>query len=242
MSSHTTQVLNADLTGHNRTFRTYIEMRALCEAFAKAKAVSGNVFSTGSSDYWAEMRTKVENNKRSELRKVYEKEVRQKLTAILNELPKQGFAPYIKYLVDTNDRALKYRRDLDSMIQEEMDYARRNEKLFGILGRAAVITKLAADVTLTILGAAAPFVGSLLIGLGYSGAQDAIKNVEASKNADVWVFQDTKKTFIITVGEKALQKGMELDKGAEKILGVPFMIESIVSALISASDDWKKFQ
>ena len=237
-----TQVASVNITGHNRTFRAYIEMRALCEAYTKARAVSGKLFSTGSSDYWAEMRTKVENNKRSEFRKSNEREVRQRLATIFNELPVKGFSPYIKYLVEANERALKYRRDLDAMIQEEMEYAQRNEKLFGILGQAAVIVKLRADITLAILGTIAPFVGSLLVALGYSGAQDAVKTVEASKNTDVWVFQDTKQTFLLTVGAEGLKKGMELDKGAQKVLGVPLVIGSIVSALTSASEDWKKFQ
>ena len=180
-----TQVASVNLTGHNKTFRAYIEMRALCEAYTKAKAVSGKLFSTGSSDYWAEMRTKVENNKRSEFRKSYEREVRQRLATIFNELPVKGFSPYIKYLVEANERALKYRRDLDAMIQEEMEYARRNERLFGILGQAAVIVKFSADIGMSILGAVVPGAGNLLTSLGYSAAQDLIKSVDNTKQADV---------------------------------------------------------
>lgn len=244
MPSHKTRVANVNISGHNRIFRSYIEMRALCEAYATAKAVSNSMFRTGSEGTWADRRAMMENHKRSELRRAYEREVRQKLETIFTGLPRHGFGPYITYLVEANDRALKHRRDLDAMIQDEMEYARRDEKLYGILGKAAVITKFSADIGMTILGAI-PGVGNLLTDLGYSAAQDAIRSVENSKNADVWVFEDTTKTLVLAGGEAWLEKGLEIEKAstyAPKAVKGALVLDSIYAGLLAAADDWRRFQ
>ena len=41
------------------------------------------------------MWSKVENNQRKELRKVYEKEERKKLIAVLSKCPASGIGPYV---------------------------------------------------------------------------------------------------------------------------------------------------
>lgn len=81
MAVRRTRIAVVDLSGHHKIFRCYIEMHALADAYAKAKAVSGRLFRTGSEASWIDFRNKMEQNLRSEYRKVYEREVRQKLSA-----------------------------------------------------------------------------------------------------------------------------------------------------------------
>ncbi|MBX2973644.1 MAG: hypothetical protein KF797_11110 [Flavobacteriales bacterium] len=245
MAVRRTRIAVVDLSGHHKIFRCYIEMHALADAYAKAKAVSGRLFRTGSEASWIDFRNKMEQNLRSEYRKVYEREVRQELSAILTNLPNRGFGPYIKYLCDTNEATLKHRRDLDHMIHEEIEYARRNEGLFGFLGKAAVVVKFSADIGMAILGAVPGIsaITSFLTGLGYSAAQDAIKTVEASKGADAWVIKDSSKTLVLAAGEQWLEKGLEIDKvGATKAVKGALALESIYSGLLAAADDWRRFQ
>lgn len=233
-----TRIAAVCLVDHDKVVRSYIEIRALYEAYVKAKAVSSSIFRTGSYTYWADMRVKVENNKRSELRKTYHKEVRKDLYAALDGIRHNGLEPYVDYAGWLSDQAMMYRRQLDQLIFDEMDYARRHEKLWGILGRLAVLTKLRSDIALTTLALVAP-PGTLntLIGAGYSGAIDLVTAASSTKKVDIYSFEGTGFSLFAPVVEKA----MEMDTNASRILNWPLAIKSIVQALMSAKSDWDKF-
>jgi len=238
MASSKTRIAVIDLKGHEKTVRSYIEMRALYEAFVKAKSASESIFRTGSDAYWADMREKVENHKRAELRKAYTNEVRRDLTEALDSSRRNGVAKYVDYMGWLSDQALMYRRELDQLIYDEMDYARSNEKLWGVIGKLAVLTKLRSDIAMTTLGLIAPpGLSAILVDIGYSGATDLLGAVSSTDKVDVFCFEGTALSFIAPT----LEHVMEMDSGGSKILNWPLAMKSIVQALISAKSDWDKF-
>lgn len=244
MAKGTITVAIIQLDGHDKTVRSYIEMRALYEAFAKAKAVAGGFNATGSVSYWDDMRSKVENHKRGELRKVYEKEVRQKLADVLAKSRRQGISVYSAYITQLKQKALLYRRQVDQLIYEDIEYARRDEGLFGMLGKLAVITKAGADISMAILGAAFPGAAATYSGFFYSGGLDIVSSVEATKDADVWCFTGTKQGLIMATGQPIVERALQMegDKLAEKCMNWALVIPAIASALVEADESWKKFQ
>ena len=87
-----------------------------------------------------------------------------------------------------------------------------------------------------ILGTlSAPAAGA--VGLAYSISQDSIAVAREPKDADLWSFHGTG----FTVVAPRIEKIMELDKGAVKILNWPLAVLSVVESLVSAKSDWDKF-
>jgi len=234
--SHT-KVATIQLTGHENIIRSYIELRALEEAFAKAKSVTGSFFMPGSDASKQDMRNKVEKHQRSELRTTYTKAVRNELTDAFAKCPTQGMTPYLDLLLKYQDKAFKSRRSLDNMIADEMAYARHEEKLWGILGKLAVYVKVRCDMAMVVLGTITVGVPAVLVGIGYSAAQETISAARDSKGADVLSFHGTGFSIVSPV----LERVMEMDKGAVKILNFPQAILGIVESLVSAKSDWDKF-
>lgn len=233
-----TQCAIVDLKGHEKTIRSYVEMRALFEAYVKAKSASESIFRTGSDAYWADMRAKMENYKRGVLRRAYTNEVRRDLTEVLDSCRRNGVSGYIDYLAWLSDQAFMYRRELDQLIYDEMEYARRNEKLWGVIGKLAVLIKLRSDIAMTTLAfVAPPGLSATLVDVGYSSAMDLVGTVSSTDKVDVFCFQGT----ALSVIAPTLQHVMEMDSGATKILNWPLAVKSIVQALMSAKSDWDKF-
>jgi len=238
MAKEKTRVAAVCLVDHEKVVRSYIEMRALYEAYVKAKEVSSSIFRTGSDASWAVIRETVENHKRSELRKTYYKEVYKDLHAAVDGMRQNGVQPYAEYVGWLSDQAMMYRRQLDQLIYDEMDYARRDEKLWGIVGRLAVLTKLRSDIAMTILALIAPpGLGNTLVSAGYSGATDLVSAASSTGKVDIFCFEGTGFSVIAP----AVEKVMELDSGSSKILNWPLAIKSIVQALMNAKSDWDKF-
>ncbi len=237
MAKSITTVACLNIAGHEKIVRGYIELRALNEAFAKAQKVTGSIWKTGSTDYWQEMRNKVEQHKRSELRQKYTKEVRRDLAAALNKGRTHGITPYIDLINSYQQKAFANRRELDGMIADEMAYAKRDEQLWGLLGRLAVIVKLRCDQTMVVLGVIVTGVPGILVGIGYSVGQDTVAIARDPKEADVWSIHGTGFSIISPL----LEKVMEMDSGAVKILNWPQMVLGTVESLVSAKSDWDLF-
>jgi len=236
MARSTTKVASFDLTGHEKIIRSYIELRALEEAFIEAKEKTGSIWLPGSDDFKQDLRNKMEQNKRSDFRDRYTKAVRSELIAAFGKWTSQGIKPYLDLLAGYQDKAFKSRRSLDGMIANEMTYANREEKLWGVLGSIAVYVKVRCDMGMVLLGTMTVGVPALLVGLGYSATQDTISAVRDPKEANFWSFHGTGFSIVATVAEKVAKTGTPL-----KVLKFTEAAASIVESLINAKSDWDKF-
>jgi len=241
MAANKTRVAVIQLAGHDKVVRSYIEMRALYEAFAKARKVAGGFKFSGSKSYWEDMRMKTENNERKGLRKTYQNEVERGISEALGKIGTNGISPYVDYMCELHQQTFMYRRQLDGLIAEDLEYARSEEKLFGILGKLAVVTKAGADIALTVLGELPG--ASSLVGYGYTAATDTISTIASTKDADVFCFVtgDTGKGLLVDAGKTVVEKVVGKESNKFKVVKIGAVIQSIYSAIDSAKKDWQKF-